>query len=349
MFRVPTLFIIGAGASSEVGLPTGDALKNIIVSNTNIKFDDFGTKQISGDTQITGALRQYVKGSNGQDGDINPFLHAAWAIRDNMPQAFSIDSYIDAHRDDEKITLCGKLAIVRSILQSEQNSKLYIKHSGDTLDFNKLQETWYSKFFKLLHDNVSKAELETIFRNISFINFNYDRTIEHYLPHALSIYYRIEENKAQDIVRKLKIFHPYGTVGQLPWHLSTQVEVPYGQSEYGMDLLSIAGQIKTFKEQVDDKTILDSIRSEVQRAKVIVFLGFGYHQQNLELIKPYGKTETESVFGTSKGLSIYDSNLIEKKISGITLLDRGSSVRINLSDVTCNELFEKFWKNLSVI
>jgi len=39
MFKSKTLFVVGAGASQEAGLPTGTELKSIIAEKLDITFD----------------------------------------------------------------------------------------------------------------------------------------------------------------------------------------------------------------------------------------------------------------------------------------------------------------------
>ena len=90
-----TVFIVGAGASKEARLPTGNELKKAISNLLDIRFDEFGTKQISGDRLITQALRAFVKLQDGRNGNIDPYLDEAWHIRDALPQAISIDNFID--------------------------------------------------------------------------------------------------------------------------------------------------------------------------------------------------------------------------------------------------------------
>jgi len=108
-----TVFVVGAGASEEANLPTGDGLKTEIAKLLDIQFDHvFGEKLQSGDHKIVQALRFVVQRNNRSRRDISPFLEEVWHIRDALPLAISIDNFIDAHRDNEKITLCGKLAIV---------------------------------------------------------------------------------------------------------------------------------------------------------------------------------------------------------------------------------------------
>ncbi len=120
MFKSKTLFVIGAGASSEAGLPTGNELTGTIADKVDIKIEGYDG-QISGDVEIFRALRSLAKDA---DGHIDEYLGACWRIRDAMPQASSIDAFID-NQGDDKIELCGKLAIVRSILEEEQKSRLF--------------------------------------------------------------------------------------------------------------------------------------------------------------------------------------------------------------------------------
>ena len=69
-----------------------------------------------------------------------------------MPQAPSIDTYIDNHRGNEQLALCVKLAIVRAILQAERKSKLFVdlREHEPQLNYNVLQQTWYNKIFRVL-------------------------------------------------------------------------------------------------------------------------------------------------------------------------------------------------------
>ena len=126
-----TVFVVGAGASKEAKLPTGHELKEDISRLLDMRFD--WNDQKSGDYVIAEALRRHVKQPDGS-GDINPYLHEAWHIRDALLQAISIDNFIDAHRKNEKIALCGKLAIVKSILHAESRSLLYFKKTSRTIE-----------------------------------------------------------------------------------------------------------------------------------------------------------------------------------------------------------------------
>jgi hypothetical protein len=256
-----TVFVIGAGAGKEINLPTGYELKGKISQLLNIGFD--WDRQTSGDRIIVDALREYVKDKDGRAGDINPYIREAWHIRNALPQAISIDNLLDAHRDNDKVTLCGKLAIARSILESERSSLVYFKRQriDSNINYNSLEKSWYLPFFQLLTENCSKNDVEERFGSITLIIFNYDRCIEHFMYYALQNYYGAPEAEAASIVKCINIYHPYGFVGVLPWQDSA------GSVEFGADpdprqLLQFAQKIKTFAEGTDpDSSEIVSIRT----------------------------------------------------------------------------------------
>lgn len=78
MFKKKTVFVVGAGASCEVGLPAGDKLKGIIGNKLNIRFENF-SHLASGDPDIVEACR-----SIAGRGDINPLRAAGVSIVANL-------------------------------------------------------------------------------------------------------------------------------------------------------------------------------------------------------------------------------------------------------------------------
>lgn len=345
MFQSNTLLVVGAGASKEANMPTGNELTNTIADKLDIRFEDY--KKISGDDYITDALRRHVQIPNGPPGDINPYLHAGLRIRDAMPQALSIDSFIDAHEGDEKIELCGKLAIVRCILAAERSSLLFSgeTHPESTLRFKNLQTTWYNRFMQLLTEGCRKENIADGIARVSFITFNYDRCIEYFLFHSLQNYYGIPNTEAAELVGRLKIFHPYGVVGHLPWQ-SPEGAVPFGGKTSGATLLSLSSQIKTFTERVEDEAIITEIRQLMSDANIVIFLGFAFHSQNMELIKPLNPGNVTRVFATAKGISDSDSKIVIQQILQCFSKENGR-FQVDLNrHATCYELFQEYWRSL---
>ena len=347
MFQSKTLFVVGAGASKEAGLPTAIKLTATIANMVDIKFRNFN-EQFSGEHEIANALRSHVRDVDGRPGDINPYLHACWHIRDAMPQAISIDNFID-HQGDEKIDLCGKLAIVRSILEAERKSLIFFdeRQGNSTLNYEGLEGTWYKSFMQILTDGCRKENINQLFEDVSFVIFNYDRCIEHFLFNTLQNYYGIQSDEAAILMQALKIIHPYGMVGRMQWQGELD-GIPFGTNIGGSRLLSLAGQIKTFTQRVEDKAAITEIHQVVQEAEVVVFLGFSFHPQNMELIKPTPRGTAKRVFATAKGISKSDCAIVEKQI--LDLFDtKLQNIQIDLrNDLLCHGLFDEYRRNLSL-
>src|SRR5260370_33577570 len=116
MFNRRTLFILGAGASKEVKLPLGSELVDIIYGKLNLM-----RAQTHGDKRLLETLTWYAP-----NGKIDPYVSAAQKIADGLPLLHSIDDYLEIHQDDELIQFVGKLAIVKSIMDAEEASPLYV-------------------------------------------------------------------------------------------------------------------------------------------------------------------------------------------------------------------------------
>ena len=126
--------------------------------------------------------------------------------------------------------------------------------------------------------------------------------------------------------------------------------VPFGQVE-NADLLEIARQINTFTEQQEDNQKLTAIRRTVQEAEVIVFLGFAFHESNMELLNPGNIYRAKKMYLTYKGISESDiqvirSSTLRRGINQNTFL-RGVDPNVFELNSTCSELFNQFWLGLS--
>ena len=340
-----TVFIIGAGASKEANLPTGHELKSKISRLLDIKIDL--PKQVSGDYLITEALRRIVQQPDGRGGDINPYLYEAWHIRDAFPQAISIDNFIDSQRENEKIAICGKLAIVKSILEAEKGSTLYIRPHSDkpSLNYSALDGSWYNAFFKLLTENCSSLELEDRFQSITLIIFNYDRCVEHYLINAVMNYYRIKQDEAANLIGLITIFHPYGSVGKLPL-IERNGSIGYGDEVNSLQLLELSNGIRTFAEGTDaDSSNINAIRCSMAKADKVVFIGFAFHKLNMSLISPRSidKRKTPLCYATALGISESDKHVVTNQIRQLY----NANLQVHISSVSCREFFDEYWRSLS--
>lgn len=349
MFNKRTLIVVGAGASREVNIPTGDELKNTIAEIANIGFQH-GYKMISGDEMIYEAI--YKLKNNNPNIDINSYFQAGRIIHDAMPQAISIDNFIDSHRGNKEIETMGKLSIVKAILGAERNCNLFFDRSYHSkMNFDGVKSTWFNSFMKLLTENCQIEQIEERLSKIQFVIFNYDRCIEHYMYHSLQNYYRISESQAASIVKNMKIYHPYGTVGNLPWHSNKNV-IEFGGEPHSAQLLELSNGIKTFTESNEPKAEdISKVHEEISSANILLFLGFAYHRQNLKLIYPPALAMGKKIdglvnyYGTAKGTSLNDSMEIQAELSELGGVDKKY---IKIDNISCFELFRDYWRSLSL-
>jgi len=342
------VLVIGAGASSELGLPVGSELKAKIAELLDIRFDN---KQISGDYEIAEALRVALRQSSVARPDINGYLGAAWAIRDAMPQAISIDHFIDSRRGDEKTELCGKLAIVRSILHAEQRSTIHLNpRNRSKINYAYTETSWLNPFMRLLTENCQSSDLKDRLNSVAFIIFNYDRCIEHYMYHWLQTYYGLSEAAASELLAGISIYHPYGSIGALPWQ-ARGGSVGFGEEIERERLLESAKRIKTFTEGTDPTSSeITEIRQTVAAARNLLFLGFAFHKLNMQLLKLDGKRQPfhgiSRVFATAKGISNFDVDDIASEISDMRACKR-DLIQIR-NDLTCHDVFYEYARSISL-
>lgn len=339
-----TVFVIGAGASAEAGLPTGLELKEQVSRLLDIRFGF--NRQKSGDYQIASALQLHVNDSEGRDGDFDSYLHEAWRIGDSMPLAISIDSFVDSQPGNPKIALCGKLAIVRSILEGERNSSLIIDEYKQNLgtEYGRLENTWYLPFFRLLTENREKSELEERFKSVVLIVFNYDRCLEYFLHHALRNYYRISGKEAASLLKHIRIHHPYGSVGLLPWH-GASGSIEFGAEPDARQVLELSKKIKTFTEGTNpESSDIADIKSHICNSNKLVFIGFAFHELNMELITPFHcEGNRPSCYATTFGISDSDQEAVESQVKQLYKKD----VQVRLANLRCGDFFNEYWRSLA--
>jgi len=283
--------------------------------------------------QITSNMQKYV----------NEFQQAGWLIRDGILLSRSIDDFLDLHRNDPRVTLYGKAAIVRCILDAERNSKLYFRPNGSRAAFSptNFRDTWLVKFVEMLTPGIPREDVRQIFDSVSFIVFNYDRCIEFFLLHALQMVYGIDEKEAQSALDDLEIIHPYGVIDPA---------IPFGAGQ--ADFVKLAGGIKTYTEQIGSGEMTGRIAGRIHDADHIVFLGFAYHDQNMLLLNPHGALGSKKLFGTGFGMSDTDVEVTSKQVDAwfrenqTSPVARKRFIKIE-NQLKCADLFDHYAKTLT--
>ena len=334
MFTRRTLFILGAGSSYEAGLPTGVQLAKIIRVKMDIGFERGFMPIGSGDHTLYDQIVRMCP----QDSDA--YWKAGQRIKAGLGFAQSIDDFLDQHRSDDYVNRYGKAAIVRSILEAESQSRFYFDPIAPPDGFNsdKFADTWFAKFMYMLGRGVPRENVSSIFDNVRFIVFNYDRGVEHFLFNALMRLYNLSNDNASSIIDELQIIHPYGVVGSLH-------EVPFGASR--ADYVALARGIKTYTEQIAAADVIEQLANEVFQAASIVFLGFAYHSQNMQMLKPRKLSPADSIFGTAYNMSESDVNIVKHQLANLLQArDRLQAIHLE-NKLTCSGLFDHYSRSLS--
>lgn len=265
-------------------MPLGQELRDTIARDLNIMFNDFGSRLQSGSWEIVEALQLLIQQSDGRAGNINPHRVAAVQISNAMPLSGSIDEYIERHKDDSLKADCAKLAIAKAILEAEQKSSIFIdpmRRIDNPL--RKSSNSWIACFLRDITRGKTLDELDFCFENISIVNFNYDRCVEHFAYFWFQQMYDIAPEKASTVVSRLKIFHPYGKLADLP-HENPSSHIAFGAEIAPHRLLQMARSIRTYSESVESGSDMLSLQDDLATAQKVVFMGFGFHSQNLSLL-----------------------------------------------------------------
>jgi len=308
MINIPTVFILGAGASKPYGFPTGIELNKKICDDFLQNYSGF-IKNFPAYEQTTLPLPVTAKELYNH---FNPVIDSQ-----------SIDLFLS--RNYPKYYKIGILSIVYQILVSEKNSSLYSSNS-------QVESNWYSLLIKKITNHIKTADnFHLDLTNINIITFNYDRSLEHYLfRNLMNTFSSIVDEK--EIIRelnKLNIVHIYGKVGKLQWQNDDITTIKYGCDPYAEILIKAMKNIEiTYshrKNSTDDK-----IGNIISNSEIIYFLGFGYNEDNLKNIGfPSFLTSNKKIYGTALGINKVEINRLNTKFK---------PCRSIIEDTTCLNL-----------
>lgn len=196
------------------------------------------------------------------------------------------------------------------------------------------------------------SDLKERLSSISLVIFNYDRCVEHYLYDALQTYYQLSANDAASVLKNLEIYHPYGTVGALPWDSPTEA-VDFGGTPSATHLLHLADRIKTFTEGTDSASSkVTAIQERVRTSMTLVFLGFSFLDMSLDLLMPRQPScqapAEKRIFATAVGISPSDAEVISRGLAARCGMLDPSNVKIR-PDLKCGQLFREYWRSMSLL
>ncbi|MCT2399017.1 hypothetical protein [Novosphingobium mangrovi (ex Huang et al. 2023)] len=353
MFRQKTTIVVGAGASCELGLPSGDGLKDQIVSlleRTNENAYGFSDN----------TMLQIMRSFAGADvpslqNNLQPYKAAADRILRGLPLALSIDNFLHSHQDDPHLVDLGKLCIAICILRAERSSYLFQRSNMHALFSErdempqastrgeKLAKTWYPAFARLLMSGVQRNNIKEAFENVRFVIFNYDRCLEQFIWMALQDYFDIDGEEAAEVLEDVRFNHPYGSLGVLPWRGQSEANLPLGGGD-DLDYWKIGKRLQTFTESVRSQ-VVHNVAQAVHSADTLLVLGFGYLDQNLQLLRPQMRGNAKRAISTAYGVSDADQRILKQ---ALLTLGNQSPEMTYLEPGSCSELFDHFHLMLSL-
>lgn len=346
MLRCNTVFVLGAGFSSELDLPLGSKLTQEIAQILNIKYDI--NRQVTGAFAAAEAMKIYAHQIADPRLDFNIVRRACVQMSAAMFQAASIDTFINSHNENEIMKFAAKVAIAIAIANAERQSILF-KHEGEENQRTLYERTatlGIGKLANLIFGDLTVHSIPEALERVSIVNFNYDRCLERFFPVWVSSYFGISIENSIGLLSNLKIVHPYGVIGQLPW----KDENPEKFHEFGSqfeprNLVWLAKQIRTYSEQLDDSDLKNQIKKMLLQSEQLVFLGSAFHDQNVELLKLGRSSEMRRVFGTAFKISSIDMELIVANIRSALGL-RETATLIIRPDWQCTTLLDELHKTL---
>ncbi len=267
MFEDKTCLILGAGASRPYGFPTSGELRNLLLGGDNASrtIQELGKnfKNSIAPSDVENLIKTCAYGGSNQLARFRTIFGES--------QRVSIDSLFRDLPDtpnNKELVKIGRDAIAGIMLLCEKNARL----DGD----------WYQWLleFLLRKGKDFPAGLITV------ITFNYERSLEQYLWLAFMRAFDVTPRDARLMLEKIEFIHVYGDLGPLVTDGEAKSPVPYGdcnQMFVASDRLRLAGMRAA-------SDIQSRIKATIADARRLIFLGFGFWRENIEIMKVIQQT-----------------------------------------------------------
>jgi hypothetical protein len=342
-----TVFVLGAGASCPYGYPSGALLRERIVLSQGL-WQNYTSYNLPGLSEIE---------KKSKEKKIRIFIEAF-----DKASIKSIDLFI---ANNPKLSEIGKYIIAFEILSAEQQSLFGEKAKFEQEHREYLQNhqgrspsdlfprpfflggDWYSYMYnRLIEGLVGKNALPDFSNgNLSFITFNYDRSLEYLFCESLSnSFTEVPETDIITCLRNLKILHVYGQIALLRWQNPSDY-VDYKPPLTEPLLQRSANNVRTIYEEKQNPELTEA-QVLLKQAEQIFFLGFGYAQENMEILNLI-KTVSPvvQIYGTAFNLEPNEINSIQRKINKCipaTSTGYKHQYNIKIENIDCLKLLRNY-------
>jgi len=291
MINNKVTIILGAGASYPYGFPLGGELKDKIVDQIITS-----RQTIYGRDTLVKILSQFGFSEEVQ----NDF---ALQLKESMQP--SVDAFLFERPEYIEI---GKLSIAANLIVCEKKENLMSNTSDNDASKNK----WYGYFLSLLG---TKNEFKA--NNLSIITFNYDRSFEYFLYYSLKPRFNLSDQEVREYIESIPIVHVYGKLGN-PHFMDNKGRdysklLDYGNLKKGSEGIRLIYEKNN--EEINSEN-LKAAHNIIETSDLIVFLGFGYLEENIRRLKLDKYYSYMRIFGTFLGMKpgeiVRAKRLIEK-------------------------------------
>lgn len=195
--------------------------------------------------------------------DIKSFMGEL--LRSQLP---SIDAFLEYR---PKFMEVGKAALAFYLIGRENENRLLDPTNG---------EHWY----QYLYLQMKTIDFEDFGSNkLSVVTFNYDRSFEHFLVTALMAGHGKSREEVLSVLKDIPIIHVYGKLGELPGQGDSQRSYNTSATPEAIEI-AMKG-IRIVSENADHSAQFSNAHELISVADEIVFLGFGYHRENVERLE----------------------------------------------------------------
>lgn len=239
----PTVLVLGAASSAHCGYPLGMQLISQIVN---------AQRSGSGIPLPTCWEKAHV------DQLVNRLSRAAHS---------SIDAFLETVPAEVDL---GKYLITYCLKQNENVDSLFPPH----------QSGWYQYLFNSLLGPSGEPFANNCF---TVVTYNYDRSLEAYLYHALIARLGITETEALAALRKIPIIHVHGMLGRFPETLYETINDVDSIRDISTGI-NIIHEIRDSPNDFCSNEFRDA-NAAISEAEKVIFLGFGFHRDNVRRLK----------------------------------------------------------------
>lgn len=304
-----SVFVVGAGSSIAVGgkyFPSGAILLEKI--GAELKAPASGSSRSAVGQLILETSLSLL------NNDFKRFAEAAQRIHSVAYAYGSIDRLI-TNLDSPDVTLIAKACIAYFVGRAE----ISLSRMTGTDAGAEAGKTWLYAYLKeYLARAKTLAEAMDMLAEAKFVVFNYDRVIEHIIAVFLRNRFELSDHAAIQAVSKLGIEHPYGSLGALsPSPRPTfAADAKEFESVFYHRVGELISGLKTFGESVD-RDIPERIQKAIDECRNLIFVGFGFGEENLQLILPADNVgPTKKLYSTNFDINERRWGSIESAVLG---------------------------------